>query len=154
MRFEADSVELEGPAGNPGSRVVLFAHGSGSSHWSPRNTNVAAMLLKSGIGTFLFDLLTEHGAQYCGNVFDVELLARCRLAARLLRKQPANIDLSLGYFGASTGAAPALIAAARDQRIDAVVSSVPAVVALTLHCVGKQPEKGTRGGDSQCPTQA
>jgi hypothetical protein len=92
-------LEIPDPTG-----VVLFAHGSGSSHWSPRNNNVAAMLLKSGIGTFLFDLLTEHEAQYRGNVFDVELLARCRLAAmRLLRN---NLQTSI-YHSAISVQAPA-----------------------------------------------
>src|SRR5438128_1653282 len=125
MRFQVDSAELEGTLEIPDipAGIVLFAHGNGSSRLSPRNTYVAAMLLRSGIGTFLFDLLTEDEAQDRGNVFDIDLLARRLLAAtRWLRRQLTSRDLSLGYFGASTGAAAALIAAAHDQHIDAVVS--------------------------------
>jgi putative phosphoribosyl transferase len=125
MRFQADSAELEGTLEVPDNPagIVLFAHGSGSSRLSPRNTYVAAMLLRSGIGTFLFDLLTEREAQSRFKVFDVELLARRLLAATSwLREQPAARDFSLGYFGASTGAAAALIAAEHHQRIDAIVS--------------------------------
>lgn len=125
MRFQADSVELEGTLEVPDNPagIVLFAHGSGSSRLSPRNTYVATMLVRSGIGTFLFDLLTESEAQSRFNVFNIQLLARRLLAAtNWLRDRPEASDLSLGYFGASTGAAAALIAAADDQRIDAVVS--------------------------------
>src|SRR6202158_2782506 len=125
MRFQADSAELEGTLEVPDNPagIVLFAHGSGSSRLSPRNTYVAAMLLRSGIVTFLFDLLTEREAQSRLKVFDVELLARRLLAATSwLREQPAARDLSLGYFGASTGAAAALIAAAHHQQVNAIVS--------------------------------
>jgi putative phosphoribosyl transferase len=103
--------------------VVLFAHGSGSSRLSPRNVYVARTLRLSGIGTLLFDLLTEREAQDRENVFDVKLLAARLLATtNWLREEPAVRDMSIGYFGASTGAAAALIAAANDSRIDAVVS--------------------------------
>ena len=125
MRIPADSVELEGTLEIPERAigVVLFAHGSGSSRLSPRNVYVAAMLRQSAIGTLLFDLLTEDEAQDRQKVFDVNLLAERLLAAtEWVRQQDAARGLSIGYFGASTGAAAALIAAATDPAIDAVVS--------------------------------
>lgn len=125
MRIPADSVELEGTLEIPERAigVVLFAHGSGSSRLSPRNVYVAAMLRQSAIGTLLFDLLTEDEAQDRQKVFDVNLLAGRLLAAtEWVRQQDAARGLSIGYFGASTGAAAALIAAATDPAIDAVVS--------------------------------
>ncbi len=104
--------------------VVLFAHGSGSSRHSPRNRYVAEVLQHAGIGTLLFDLLTtaeEHDRRL---VFDVTLLAtRLAGATAWLRRHPAASGLSLGYFGASTGAAAALWAAADPrQDVAAVVS--------------------------------
>lgn len=126
VRIPLGALELEGrlavPAGAQG--VVLFAHGSGSSRHSPRNRYVASVLQQAGIGTLLFDLLTtaeEHDRRL---VFDVDLLAT-RLAGvtAWLREQPAAARLPIGYFGASTGAAAALwAAAAPDQDIAAVVS--------------------------------
>lgn len=104
--------------------LVIFAHGSGSSRHSPRNRFVASLLNEAGIGTLLFDLLTTAEEVDRANVFDVELLA-----ARLVdvtawaRRQPALGELPIGYFGASTGAAAALWAAAeQDDDIAAVVS--------------------------------
>jgi putative phosphoribosyl transferase len=104
------------------SGLVIFAHGSGSSRHSPRNRMVAEVLNRSGLATLLFDLLTEAEAVDRSNVFDVELLAdRLRLAhAQVCRKPPLEA-LPVGYFGASTGAAAALWAAA-DDRVKAVVS--------------------------------
>ena len=104
--------------------VVLFAHGSGSSRLSPRNTRVARALHELGLGTLLFDLLTEYEADDRRNVFDISVLAdRLLLATRWLGKQKQAADLALGYFGASTGAAAALVAAAQSEReISAVVS--------------------------------
>jgi putative phosphoribosyl transferase len=103
--------------------IVLFAHGSGSSRFSPRNRLVADELVAANLSTLLFDLLTEREAADRGNVFDVALLAeRLRHATDWLATQPATADLPLGYFGASTGAAAALVAAARDPRVRAVVS--------------------------------
>ena len=108
----------EGAAG-----VVLFAHGSGSSRHSPRNREVAGVLNRAGVGTLLFDLLTPAEEANRANVFDVELLAqRLALATRWLRGQPGLEDVAIGYFGASTGAAAALWAAAGQADIAAVVS--------------------------------
>jgi len=104
--------------------IVLFAHGSGSSRHSSRNQFVAEVLNRAAIGTLLFDLLTTNEERDRGNVFDIELLAeRLRDATQWLREQPDGQTASLGYFGASTGAAAALWAAAdADTRISAVVS--------------------------------
>lgn len=106
----------------PTGPVVVFAHGSGSSRFSPRNRAVADALAAAGLGSLLVDLLTEREARDRRRVFDIPLLGR-RLAAvtRSLREQ--HPDPRLGYFGASTGAAAALWAAAEpDLRIGAVVS--------------------------------
>jgi putative phosphoribosyl transferase len=103
--------------------IVLFAHGSGSSRLSPRNQFVADRLFQANIGWLLFDLLTEAEAQSRANVFDIPLLAeRLRHATTWVAEHPAARDLAPGYFGASTGAAAALVAAAGDPRIRAVVS--------------------------------
>ncbi len=104
--------------------VVLFAHGSGSSRHSPRNRYVARTLNRAGLGTLLFDLLTTDEERDRANVFDVDLLARRLLdVTRWLRTQPGLDDIRIGYFGASTGAAAALWAAAEpDADIAAVVS--------------------------------
>jgi dienelactone hydrolase len=104
--------------------IVLFAHGSGSSRFSPRNNMVAGGLQEAGIGTLLFDLLTEAEATNRANVFDVPLLAeRLLAAAAWLDENDGTRAMPVGYFGASTGAAAALIAASRSSRpIAAVVS--------------------------------
>jgi pimeloyl-ACP methyl ester carboxylesterase len=103
--------------------LVLFAHGSGSSRLSPRNTFVARVLNESSLGTLLFDLLTEFEAADRGNVFDIELLAD-RLAAAIawIARHDQTASLPLGLFGASTGAAAALVAATREPRVAAIVS--------------------------------
>ena len=103
--------------------LVLFAHGSGSSRLSPRNRYVADCLFRSNLGWLLFDLLTERESRNRDNVFDIPLLAeRLRLATNWVGDYPATRDLALGYFGASTGAAAALMAAAGTTRVRAVVS--------------------------------
>jgi putative phosphoribosyl transferase len=104
--------------------VVAFAHGSGSGRFSPRNRQVAARLHKEQLGTLLFDLLTEDEAADRRNVFDIALLAQRLIdAIDFLRQQPAARTLPIGLFGASTGAAAALVAAARcPDDICAVVS--------------------------------
>ncbi len=121
----SDAVRLEGELVIPkgAAVIVLFAHGSGSSRLSPRNQFVARMLQDAGIGTLLFDLLTEEEAADRENVFDIDFLAhRLGDATRWLRARPEAGACALGYFGASTGAAAALIAAAQDPAICAVVS--------------------------------
>jgi len=104
--------------------AVVFVHGSGSSRHSPRNRFVAGLLQDAGLATLLFDLLTTDEEGVRANVFDIELLAR-RLVdvTAWLRRRPEVDDASIGYFGASTGAAAALWAAAEpDADIAAVVS--------------------------------
>jgi len=127
---------------------VVFAHGSGSSRLSPRNNFVASALGEAGLATLLFDLLTEAEAIDRANVFDTGLLAdRLILAADWVLRRDGIRDLPLGYFGASTGAAAALIAAARAPGVCAAVVSrggrpdlagaaLPRVRAPTLLIVG------------------
>src|ERR1017187_3723407 len=126
VKVSAGAVQLAGRLTVPGAAagIVVFAHGSGSSRHSPRNRYVAAMLNQAGLGTLLFDLLTPGEELDRANVFDIGLLAR-RLAdvTRWLRGQPGAAGLPVGYFGASTGAAAALWAAAEPGAgIGAVVS--------------------------------
>jgi dienelactone hydrolase len=131
--------------------VVLFAHGSGSSRKSPRNRFVAGVLQKSGLATLLFDLLTREEETEDNLTralrFDIPLLAkRLQEATSWVKKQKSYKDFSIGYFGASTGAAAALIAAAKDLDVKAVVSRggrpdlakehLPIVKAPTLLIVG------------------
>ena len=128
--------------------VVLFAHGSGSSRFSPRNNYVAAALNVSGLGTLLFDLLLPEEEGDRAKVFGIELLAeRLLMATQWLAEQPQTARLALGYFGASTGAAAALVAATRSpMEVRAVVSrggrpdlaaeALPEVAAPTLLIVG------------------
>jgi putative phosphoribosyl transferase len=133
------------PAGGQG--IVLFAHGSGSSRLSPRNRLVAERLQRSGLGTLLFDLLQPEEADNRTNVFDISLLAeRLALATDWVCSQELR-DVPVGYFGASTGAAAALVAETLTRhRIAAVVSrggrpdlagvALPRVRAPTLLIVG------------------
>jgi pimeloyl-ACP methyl ester carboxylesterase len=118
---------LDGILGFPASAargMVLFAHGSGSSRLSPRNNFVAAELRKAGLATLLFDLVSENEAADRANVFDIALLAaRLVEATEWARRFDETSGLPIGYFGASTGAAAALVAAARlEGGISAVVS--------------------------------
>ena len=126
IHIPADKVELDGELILPPSAkgVVAFAHGSGSSRFSPRNTYVAEVLQQHGIGTLLFDLLTREEDRDYETRFDIALLTRRLLAATAwLQANPATQALKLGYFGASTGAAAALQAAAEmGGRAAAVVS--------------------------------
>ena len=150
IRISTDTVALDGQLQTPDRLrgIVLFAHGSGSSRHSPRNIHVAAVLHRSGLATLLFDLLTEHEAADRRHVFDVPVLARrLRCAAEAVRALVPTSALPMGYFGASTGAAAALVAAATDPRIGAVVSrggrpdlawnALPHVAAPTLLIVGE-----------------
>lgn len=128
--------------------LVVFAHGSGSSRFSPRNMAVAAALNKQGIATLLFDLLTPEEERERANVFDIPLLAeRLVDVVQWIDTDPTISRLPLGLFGASTGAAAALVAAANlGPRIGAVVSrggrpdlagaALEAVTAPTLLVVG------------------
>ena len=139
--------DLATPA--PAGGAVIFAHGSGSSRLSPRNIQVARTLNQAGLATLLFDLLTPAEAADRENVFDISLLAtRLAAATDWLREQPAVGGLPIGYFGASTGAAAALWAAAQPRaRVDAIVSRggrpdlaadwLEAVTAPTLLIVGE-----------------
>ncbi|MBM7439097.1 phosphoribosyltransferase family protein [Streptomyces sp. HB132] len=123
VEVDAGGVPLPGdlvlPAGT--GAVVVFAHGSGSSRHSPRNRAVATVLNRAGLGTLLFDLLTPGEEVYRANVFDIGLLAgRLAGATSWLRRRTS---LPVGSFGASTGAAAALrAAAAADSGVGAVVS--------------------------------
>jgi len=128
--------------------IVLFAHGSGSSRLSPRNTYVADKLNAQGFATLLFDLLTPEEGEDRRNVFDIPLLADRIVAASLwITSEPDLEDLPLGLFGASTGAGAALVAAAELRgRVSAVVSRggrpdlaadfLPQVISPTLLVVG------------------
>jgi putative phosphoribosyl transferase len=104
--------------------VVAFAHGSGSGRFSPRNQFVARVLEIGGMATLLLDLLEEEEAEDRAKVFNIELLAeRLQSAADWLSRDPETHPLRLGYFGASTGAAAALVAAAcSPSGVGAVVS--------------------------------
>jgi putative phosphoribosyl transferase len=129
---------------------VVFAHGSGSSRLSPRNKLVADALNTHGVGTLLFDLLSPDEESERANVFDIALLAERLVAAVLwLDHDPEIPRLPLGLFGASTGAAAALVAAARlGGRVGAVVSrgGRPDLAGDTLHKV-KAPTLLIVGGD-------
>ena len=109
--------------GNP-IGLVIFAHGSGSGRLSPRNQQVAAGLRQAGMATLLLDLLTPDEEQDRANVFDIGLLAgRLLSATRWARGQSRLARLPIGYFGASTGAGAALVAAAEaGSEVSAVVS--------------------------------
>jgi len=108
----------------PVTGVVVFAHGSGSSRHSPRNRFVADVLFAGGLGTLLMDLLTPSEERERANVFDIDLLASRLLAAtQWLRDRPDTASALVGFFGASTGAAAALVAAAEPGvDVAAVVS--------------------------------
>ena len=122
---EIGALALKGLLGAPekASALVIFAHGSGSGRLSPRNSYVAEALRRSGLATLLLDLLTPEEEILRSNVFDIPLLAqRLLLATAWAREQAETAQLPIGYFGASTGAGAALVAAADDRRIFAVVS--------------------------------
>lgn len=145
-----ETISLSGILGIPTkpTGVVLFAHGSGSGRFSPRNRFVAQHLQQGGIATLLLDLLVTDEEEDRRNVFDIDLLAeRVLMASTWLRENAGTKHLPLGYFGASTGAGAALQAAARASfRIGAIVSRggrpdlaerfLPHVTAPTLLLVG------------------
>jgi putative phosphoribosyl transferase len=154
VTFPADRVTLEGDLAIPDEPrgIVLFAHGSGSSRHSPRNRFVAGVLQDGGLATLLLDLLTPEEDRVDDVTaelrFDIELLAR-RVAGAIdwLERDPRLAPLGVGLFGASTGAAAALLGASgRPDRVAAVVSrggrpdlagrALRRVVAPTLLLVG------------------
>jgi dienelactone hydrolase len=154
VRIPVDKTTIEGNLVLPphAKGIVLFAHGSGSSRFSPRNRLVAKVLNKAGIATFLIDLLTKEEEEIDVSTgefrFDIDLLAQRLIGAtEWLRKNPRTKNLAFGYFGASTGAAAALIAAAKlPEHVKAVVSRggrpdlaldhIPKVKAPTLFIAG------------------
>ncbi len=154
VRIPVGSVVVEGTLNVPSSArgVVLFAHGSGSSRFSPRNRYVAKFFNAQKIATLLFDLLTNEEDQEdlvtAEYRFNINLLAERLIGAtEWLKKDPLTKNCSFGYFGASTGAAAALIAAAklpndiatvvsRGGRPDLAANYLPKVVAPTLLLVG------------------
>lgn len=157
VAVDLDGAQLSGdlvvPSGARG--VVLFAHGSGSSRRSPRNRQVAEVLQGAGLATLLIDLLTQREEEVdvltAEHRFDIPLLAgRLQAATTWLDDEPATSDLNVGYFGASTGAAAALVAAAHRPDVKAVVSrggrpdlaaeSLEDVEAPTLLIVGGRDE--------------
>lgn len=126
VKIPADSLELEGMLEIPANAggIVIFAHGSGSSRLSPRNNFVAKVMRENGLGTLLFDLLTPEEDEIYRTRFNIDLLTeRLVTATEWLLKKPEIKKMKLGYFGASTGAAAAIVAAAKlDKKISAVVS--------------------------------
>ena len=157
-RIPAGDAVLDGdlvvPSGASG--IAVFAHGSGSSRHSPRNRSVARVIREAGVGSLLFDLLTREEESvdvFTRHLrFDIELLTRRLIeATRWLASQEETRNLRVGYFGSSTGAAAALMAAARlGDEIGAVVSrggrpdlagdALPLVKAPTLLIVGGHDE--------------
>ncbi len=154
VQLRAGRVTLEGTLTVPlnATAVVIFAHGSGSSRFSPRNVHVANLLQKAGFATLLFDLLTKQ-EEFIDKLtshlrFDIDLLTNRLLAATgWTIQQEETKTMRIGYFGASTGAAAALAAAAQLPRaVGAVVSRggrpdlaadvLPNVSAPTLLIVG------------------
>ncbi|WP_089693959.1 dienelactone hydrolase family protein [Halogranum gelatinilyticum] len=150
-----DDVTLEGalsvPEGAPG--IVVFSHGSGSSRHSPRNNFVAEVARRHGLGTLLFDLLTEEEDENYETRFDIDLLTQ-RLVdvTAWVAEGDETADLTVGYFGSSTGAASALRAAAalgdqvgaivsRGGRVDLASEQLPDVTAPTLFLVGERDEQ-------------
>ena len=158
VRIDVDSVTLDGDLTLPPDAhgTVVFAHGSGSSRHSPRNRYVAGVLNGVGLATLLLDLLTSEEERADAitreHRFDIVLLAK-RLggATRWLERDEGTHELSIGYFGASTGAAAALVAAAAHPEIRAVVSrggrpdlagaALGHVLAPTLLIVGSRDEE-------------
>ena len=146
----SEALSLSGFLGIPAKSkgLVVFAHGSGSGRFSPRNRFVAQHLQQGGIATLLIDLLMTDEEEDRRKVFDIDLLAdRVLVASAWLREDPRTKPLPLGYFGASTGAGAALQAAARAPfDVGAIVSRggrpdlaeryLPQVTAPTLLLVG------------------
>lgn len=159
IQIQAGPITLEGNLHVPenSTGLVLFVHGSGSSRNSPRNQYVAGKLNEAGLATLLFDLLTPEEEELDLHTrrlrFDIDLLAQRTIAAAdWLSQQNRTRHLKLGFFGASTGAAAALIAAAQRPRLASAVVSrggrpdlagrwLPQVAAPTLFLVGQLDEQ-------------
>ncbi len=146
VKIAVDSVEVEGMLFLPKNAkgTVIFAHGSGSSRFSPRNNFVAGVLQKAGLGTLLFDLLTEEEDDVYETRFNIDLLVE-RLIATTKWFMKEHKNIKIGYFGASTGAAAALQATAginiyaivsRGGRPDLAMNYLSKVKAPTLLIVG------------------
>jgi putative phosphoribosyl transferase len=154
VTIRSGHLRLDGYLGVPPSPlgIVVFAHGSGSGRFSPRNNFVARYLQQGRVATLLIDLLTPDEAEDRRKVFDIDLLAdRVLLAKAWLEQDDRTKDLGIGYFGASTGAGAALQAAARDPssiraavsrggRPDLAEAYLPSVTAPTLLIVGGDDE--------------
>ena len=133
--------------------IVVFAHGSGSTRSSPRNQFVARVLNDAGLGTLLFDLLTADEAMDREKVFDIELLAgRLTGATAWLRAQPEALGTRIGYFGASTGAAAALWAAAEPAAAQRDAALPAAEIAAVVSRGGRPDLAGPRLGAVRAPT--
>lgn len=150
VQIDADHVQMEGNLCIPNNAksMVLFAHGSGSSRFSPRNNFVAKKLQEANCATLLIDLLSKEEDSVYETRFDIPLLTKRLIAiVRWLQKEKETKSLSIGLFGASTGAASALLVAAqlgkeiravvsRGGRPDLALSSLKKVVSPTLFIVG------------------
>lgn len=159
VAIQINKEQLKGHIVIPGNSkaIILFAHGSGSSRFSPRNQYVAGVLNKAELSTLLFDLLTEKEEAVDSATgalrFDIDLLGyRLVKATEWVLQNPETKNLKIGYFGASTGSAAALIAAAehpewiyaivsRGGRPDMAKDSLSWVVTPTLLIVGEQDQK-------------
>ncbi|OZM77219.1 dienelactone hydrolase family protein [Pseudonocardia sp. MH-G8] len=151
---QSDGVVVDGDLGVPDGAdgIVVFAHGSGSSRHSSRNRQVAAALQRRGLATLLMDLLTADeeavDVRTAELRFDIDLLAgRLAGAAAWVAGEPATRGLRIGYFGASTGAAAALAAAARATRTAGHADDIAAIVSR-----GGRPDLA--GGDALRSVQA
>jgi len=125
VAIPVNSVTLKGELAVPlnATAIIVFSHGSGSSRFSSRNQMVANYLREKNFGTLLFDLLTNQEDEDYDNRFNIDLLSSRLLGVtEWLKANPASKDLNVGYFGASTGAASALQAAANLKLVGAVVS--------------------------------
>jgi len=153
VKIPINSIKLDGILGIPKNAkgIVIFAHGSGSSRFSPRNNFVARELRKAGLATLLFDLLTEKEDLIYENRFNINLLAeRLITVTKWVKANDETKNLKIGYFGASTGAAAALQASTKIEDIKAIVSRggrpdlvlnyIPKVKAATLLIVGELDE--------------
>lgn len=152
VNIKVDSKTIQGELTIPeeSQGLVLFAHGSGSSRFSPRNIYVARILQQNNLATFLVDLLTKEEDLKYENRFNIDLLAK-RLVhiTKWLKQNEETKELKIGYFGASTGAAAAVIAAVEEKnnvssivsrggRVDLAASQLPEIESPLLLIVGER----------------